>query len=280
MLLAGGTILAAAERTVAPTYLYRRLPDLVEKKADVTTSTCHYRPIFGVGDQETRILRSVARFGEIIVDPGGVCAVVNYPREEQVFIVTDGTGMVQYGSASHSVKRNDYMYLPPTVSHGIRNPSKAELRVFVMGWKIPKGVDPQIPSRFLRDNIDNVPLQSAAGHPKSAQFRLLMGATDSKRDRIAAGNVLTSLFVMQFTPGGTNFPHHHEREEEFYIVLSGKGKMVAGGGMDGIMGLHPAVPGDAYFFRLNCTVGFYASKDPADGTARILAARSLFPRWR
>jgi len=104
-----------------------------------------------------------------------------------------------------------------------------------------------------------------------------MGDVTSKRDRIAAAHVLTSLFIMEFTPGGTNFPHHHEREEEIYLLLEGTGEMVAGGGMDGIEGRHPAKAGDAYFFRLNCTVGFYSSNAPGAGKARILAVRSLFP---
>jgi hypothetical protein len=58
--------------------------------------------------------------------------------------------------------------------------------------------------------------------------------------------------------------------------LSGHGDMVAGGGMDGIEGRHPVKAGDAYFFRVNCTVGFYASQD-ANDKARILAVRSRFP---
>src|SRR5258708_30905054 len=63
-----------------------------------------------------------------------------------------------------------------------------------------------------------------------------MGDVDSKGDRLAAGHVLTNLFLMEIAPDGTNFPHHHEREEEIYLVLSGHGTMVAGGGMDGIAG--------------------------------------------
>lgn len=103
-----------------------------------------------------------------------------------------------------------------------------------------------------------------------------MGDTKSTRDKIAAGQVLISLFIMQFDPGGTNFPHHHENAEEMYLVLDGSGDMVAGGGTGGIEGRHPARAGDAYFFRLNCTVGFYASKD-ATPKSRILAVRSLYP---
>ena len=111
-------------------------------------------------------------------------------------------------------------------------------------------------------------------HPASTLYRLLMGDVESKRDRLAAGHVLTSLFLMEIAPGGTNFPHHHEREEEIYLVLSGHGEMVAGGGMDGLEGKHPAKAGDAYFFRLNCTVGYYSAPNVK---SRILAVRSWYP---
>jgi mannose-6-phosphate isomerase-like protein (cupin superfamily) len=104
----------------------------------------------------------------------------------------------------------------------------------------------------------------------------MMGDRRSTRDKLAAGYTLTSLFIMEFAPGGTNFPHHHETEEEIYLVLEGHGEIVAGGGMDGVEGRHPAQAGDAYFFRLNCTVGFYNSREPG-AKARILAVRSLFP---
>ena len=50
---------------------------------------------------------------------------------------------------------------------------------------------------------------------------------------VATSSLLTSLFIMEFAAGGTNIPHHHDREEEIYLVLDGHGQMVAGGGMDG-----------------------------------------------
>jgi mannose-6-phosphate isomerase-like protein (cupin superfamily) len=146
----------------------------------------------------------------------------------------------------------------------------------VMGFRIPAGTQAPPPSKLLIANAEDVKKQTVAGHPPTVLYRLLMGDTESTRDRIAAGRVLTSLFIMDFEPGGTNFPHHHETEEEIYLILEGHGEVVAGGGMDGIEGRHPAKAGDAYFFRLNCTVGFYSSSAP--GTkARILAVRSLFP---
>ena len=54
---------------------------------------------------------------------------------------------------------------------------------------------------------------------------------------------------MEFEPGGTNFPHHHDAEEEIYVLLDGKGEMVAGSGTNGLEARFPATPGDAYFFR-------------------------------
>jgi hypothetical protein len=44
--------------------------------------------------------------------------------------------------------------------------------------------------------------------------------------------------------------------------------------MDGIEGRHPAKTGDAYFFRLNCSVGYYSA---ANVKSRILAVRSWYP---
>ena len=49
---------------------------------------------------------------------------------------------------------------------------------------------------------------------------------------------------------------------------------MAGGGIDGIEGRHPAKQGDAYFFRLNCTVGYYSAPGVK---SRILAVRSWHP---
>jgi mannose-6-phosphate isomerase-like protein (cupin superfamily) len=144
-----------------------------------------------------------------------------------------------------------------------------------MGFKIPGGFRASALPKPMLASIDDVKWQTVSGHPDSVLYQLLIGGKNSKRDKIAAGEVITSLFIMEFEPGGTNFPHHHDRAEEIYLVLDGSGDMVAGGGTDGVEGRHPARAGDAYFFRLNCTVGFYASK--SGPKARILAVRSLYP---
>ncbi|HWR50185.1 MAG TPA: cupin domain-containing protein [Bryobacteraceae bacterium] len=273
LVIAVGTLaLNAAERKVDPTFLRRYVPGVEAKQMDVSTDTCRYKPVFGAGDSESSIVRGVARFGEISVSSGGSCNAVSYPAEEQVYVISEGSGTLQYGDETAPVKKNDFMYLPAGVKHGVSNPSAAPLRLIVMGFKIPAGTPP--PAKLLIANIDEIQKQTVGGHPDSVVYQLMVGATTSTRDRIAAGHLLTSLYVMEFKPGGTNFPHHHDTEEEIYMLLDGQGQMVAGGGMDGIEGRHPVKPGDAFFFRLNCTVGFYNG----EGVSHILAVRSLYPR--
>jgi mannose-6-phosphate isomerase-like protein (cupin superfamily) len=210
------------------------------------------------------------------VDPAGTSTQVSYPSEEQVVVILEGKGTLTYGEQAVPVRQNDFVYLPPGIKHAISNSDSQPCRTVVMGFKIAPGESVALPAKILIANVNDVRKEVVEGHPASTLYQLLMGDTRSTRDRIAAGHVLTSLFVMEFAPGGTNFPHHHEYEEEIYLVLDGRGEMVAGGGISGVEGKYPARSGDAYFFRLNCTVGFYNNSSPP-AKARILAVRSLFP---
>ena len=268
--------LLAAERNVDPTFLHRYLPDVREQKAEMSTPTCHYKPLFGAGDSQDEIPRSVARFGEIRIDPGGHCEAADGVLSEQAYVVLEGSGTLEALGRKFPVRTHDFFYVPlPLRTPAISSPLGA--RLIVMGFRMPKGyIFVGSPREPTIANLDDVQWQTVSGHPDSVLYQLLIGDTHSKRDKIAAGVVLTSLFIMEFEPGGTNFPHHHDKAEEIYLVLDGSGDMVAGGGADGVEGRHPARAGDAYFFRLNCTVGFYASRNPGP-KARILAVRSLYP---
>lgn len=270
------TLLQGAERKVDPTWMHRFVPGIAEKAVDLSTGDCHYYPVFGEGDSETRIVRSVARFGELKVDPRGACRPLAYAREEQIYLILEGGGILQYAGKSVPVRKNDFMYLPPGITHAISASPDQLCRVLVMGFKIPAGITIASSSDLLIANMDEVKEETVEGHPSSVLYKLLVGDRKSTRDRIAAGYVVTSLFLMDFAPGGTNFPHHHETAEEIYLVLDGHGQIIAGGGTNGIEGPHAARAGDAYFFRLNCTVGFYNSPEPG-AKAHILAVRSRFP---
>jgi len=269
--------LPAQERTVDATWLHRFLPQLNEAKADLSSATCHYKPIFGAGDTGNRILRSVSRFGEVTVDVRGNCQSVLYDREEEIYFVLQGTGNLLYGDETHSVRANDFTYLAPGVKQGLANNSGQPFRVLVMGFRIPSRVVlSAVPQHARIVNLDEVKEEPVQGHPTSVLYKLLAGPRNGKRDAIDDAYVITSFFWMDFAPGGTNFPHHHETAEEIYLVVDGEGGMVAGSGMDGIQGRYPAKAGDAYYFRPNCTVGFY-NQDKPGAKAHILAVRSRIP---
>ena len=273
--LAAVVVAAAAD----PTFLRRRIPDVQPQADDLTANTkgATYRPAFGVGDAQANQLKGIARYGELTVESGGASAAVSYAAEEQIYYVLDGDGVLIYGDEKAAVKQDDFVYLPVGVKHGIANTSGKPVRVMVMGFRIPKGTSLAPTPRLMLANAGDVPLTTLPSHGPTTQFKLLMGTTESKRDKLAAASQMVSLFLMDFAPGGTNIPHHHDMEEEIYYILRGSGEMVAGGGADGNEGRYPARAGDAFFIRLNATVGFYSGARPGGEHDLILAVRSRYP---
>jgi mannose-6-phosphate isomerase-like protein (cupin superfamily) len=269
--------LAAQERKIDPTWLYRRLPAAKEYVATFATDSCRYKPLLGEGDSEARILQSVSRFGQIEIAAHGNCQPQVYAREEEIYFVVRGRGVLHYANESHGMRQSDFTYLPPGVQHSISNDSGEPLQVLVMSFKIPAKITINTPSPQPKIvNLDDVKEETVGGHPSSVLYKLLIGPRDGKRDALDEAYVVTSFFWMNFAPGGTNFPHHHETAEEIYLVLDGNGEMAAGSGLDGIEGRFPAKAGDAYYFRPNCTVGFYNQNKPG-AKAHILAVRSRIP---
>jgi mannose-6-phosphate isomerase-like protein (cupin superfamily) len=274
LLLATAPALLAQDRKVDPTWLYRDVSTLHEHSIDQTTASCHYTPIFGQGDVESQLPKSIARFGELTIDPHGTCQTTEYPRQEELYFVREGSGVLHYGDESHPLTKNDFTYVPPTVRHSISNPSNQPLLLVLTTARIPADTPLSPPPKLAVANLDELQEQTVGGHPKSVLYKLLIGPRTATRDRINTTYTVADFFLMDFAPDGTNFPHHHETAEEIYLVLDGEGKMAAGGGMDGVEGLHPAKPGDAYYFRQNCTVGFY---NQSGAKAHILAVRVFVP---
>jgi mannose-6-phosphate isomerase-like protein (cupin superfamily) len=277
LLVCSSCALRAQERQVDPTWLHRYVPNLRETAVALSSPTCHYTAIFGEGDADARTLRSVARFGEATLDRNGNCSATQYDRQEEIYFVLQGSGVLQYGDRIFPLHKNDFTYLPPGAKHSIANNSKELFRVVVMGFKLRPSTSIAQPSPEPKiANLADLGEETVQGHPSSVLYKLMIGPKSGKRDAIDDAYDVTSLFWMDFAPGGTNFPHHHETAEEIYLVVDGEGDMVAGGGMDGIEGRHAAQAGDAYFFRQNCTVGFY-NQNKAGAKAHILAVRSWVP---
>jgi len=276
-------MLAVASSAFAadPTFLRRYIPDIQPQPDDLTAGGkgASYRPAFGVGDSQARQLKGIARYGELTVAPDGTSALASYPAEEQIYYILEGSGMLLYEDQKVAVKKDDFLYLPVGVKHGMSNASNQPVRLLVMGFKIPAGTKVAPTPKLMLANAADVPLVPVQGHGPTSLFKLLMGTTESRRDKLAAASQMVSLFIMDFASGGTNIPHHHDMEEEIYYILRGHGDMVAGGGADGNEGRYPAREGDTFFIRLNATVGFYSGSQGGDHDL-VLAVRSRFPFQR
>jgi hypothetical protein len=91
-------LLNAEDRRIDPTFLHRDPSAAKATTADFTTSTCHYKPLFGQGDHDRSVVIGIARYGEVILDPNGACTSRDYPEEDQVYVVLEGAGSVKYGN--------------------------------------------------------------------------------------------------------------------------------------------------------------------------------------
>ena len=259
-----------------PVFLKRALSDVLVKKADISGESAHYKPIFGIGDSYAQAVKGIVRYGYLSIDSGGSGNIVKYDNEEQIFFILEGTGNLHYEKGTVPVAKNDFIYIPVGVKHGLSNPRERTLKAIVMGFKIPEGTKIKQTRRLMIANADEVPLQVLGQHGPTTQFQLLMGTTESKRDRLAAAYQVNSLFIMDFAAGGTNIPHRHEKEEEIYFVLRGTGEMVAGETSDGKEMRFPAKEGDVFFFSPNTLIGFYSGTREGEEHAGILAVRSKF----
>src|SRR2546430_2702126 len=171
VLLAIGPALLAQERKVEPTWLYRDVSALREHDSDLTSNSCHYTPIFGEGDIESQLPQSVARFGELTVDAHGTCQAVEHPRQEELYFVRDGSGVLRYGDESHPFAQNDFTYVPPTVRHSVSNPSNQPLRLVVTSVRIPSDTPISQPAKLEVANLGELKEQTVEGHPKSVLYK-------------------------------------------------------------------------------------------------------------
>jgi mannose-6-phosphate isomerase-like protein (cupin superfamily) len=260
-------------------FLLRHLPNIRPRPDELTENTkgATYKPVFGIGDRDADKLHGIMRFGELTIEPGGSSTFVSYPDEEQMYYILEGAGLLHYDNRLVPVKQDDFMYLPVGITHGMVNSSEHPVRVLVMGYKIPAGVEVQTTTDLLLANTGDVELQVLGWHGPTTQFKLLMGTIRSTRDKLAAAWQMNSMFIMDFAPFGTNIPHRHPKEEEIYYVMRGSGTMVTGLDQFGNEIRTPAVQGDAFYFAANTQVGFYADIREGEEHTLIFAVRSADP---
>lgn len=257
-------------------YLKRSLDQSVDHSSVLASSTARYRTILGDGEQDSEIIKGLSGYGNLLVDPGGKTKTAKYRDEELVLFVLEGTGMFNYEKKEIPVSSNDFIYIPQGTGFDFLNPRETTLSVLVMRFPLNEDNCSNSDEPVMA-NTEEVKFQTLPSHGPTTTFQLLLGAADSKRDRLAAACKVTSLFIMDFASGGTNNPHRHNDEEEVYLVLRGSGDIVAGENDDKTELRHPANSGDIYFYSPKTLIGFYSGNKPEEEHARILAVRFRYP---
>lgn len=258
-------------------YLYRSSDSLKESTLDISNDKTRYYPLFGAGDADSTHLHITNNFGYLIVDENGASPIVNNQRIEIVFFVLEGTGFISQNGLKLPISKNDFFYLPINSNYGFENPRETKLSMLMMGYLVPDSIEVNYRSKFEIANVSNVEPVILDSHGETVTYELLLGPITSERDKIASAIQISSLFIMDFKPGGTNKPHKHRFAEEIYFVLQGTGNMVAGES-NGEPILHPAKKGDSYYYPKNKIVGFYSTNESNDERARILAIRTVNSR--
>ena len=258
-------------------YLKSSLSSVLEIKNEFSTQAAHYFPVFGRGDERSDAVKGLSRYGNLVIDPGGSSNDVKYSDEEQILFVMDGTGILHFGRENVPVSKNDFMYIPKEMKFGFSNPREQSMSVIIMGFKLIPDTCTWTKKGLMIANTDEVKFQTLPSHGPTTTFQLLLGTTESTRDRLAAACRVTSLFIMDFSTDGTNIPHKHDKEEEIYLILRGHGDIVAGEKDDGGELRHPSNQGDVYFYSPKTRIGFYSGNSPEEEHARILAVRFMFP---
>lgn len=270
LLLLAGTLNAESQ------YLSRTL-SAPEAKMALTSASAHYTPVFGAGDDSSSIIKGLVRFGKLNIDPFGHSKTAGFSGEEQVIYVIDGTGILHCAKTEVPVSRNDFFYIPSGTRFSISAPREIKLSVIIMSFRIMPGDTVKPSPVMMIASADEVPFQVLGSHGPTTTFQLLMGTTASTRDKIAAACRVTSLFVMDFAAGGTNIPHRHDDEEEIYMILKGKGDIVAGETPEGREYRHISREGDVWFFAPGTLIGFYSGNGECEEHARIMAVRFRYP---
>lgn len=255
-------------------YLEKSVSSISEETSEISNSSTHYKSIFSIEDDE---VNAIERFAHVAIDPKGKTKSIDFKGLEYVYYVLEGTGTLQYDKEEVPISKDDFFYVPQDKKHAFENAREDTLNILMMAFRIPE--DSEGGSKEVQiANTGKVQFQEMADHGATSRYKLLMGRTNSRRDRIAAASQMTSLFIIDFFPLGTNIPHTHPREEEIYFILDGKGKMVAGQDPEGHDLYHPAKPGDAFFVGKDTSVGFYSENGEGEEHAKVLAVRFFLPR--
>ena len=85
---------------------------------------------------EDEFLSNLNVFHANIINPGMTLEPHQHENEEQMFFILSGVGIIKVGDDAQEVREGDAIYLPPRLTHTIRNTRTYPLRFLAIGAKI------------------------------------------------------------------------------------------------------------------------------------------------
>jgi quercetin dioxygenase-like cupin family protein len=209
------------------------------------------------------------------IEPGGQVDTHLHSFEES-FYVLEGTLVVDMPEGSVELVAGDYGLMPVGVAHAFRNTSGDSVRFaemkaplprerFGFDTRFPPALEPGTPRRIdVRDprtrsfghidaqNMDpSLQTQDRLALSASMRTALLVYSGISVKMMVDSdlGADLSTMFMVQYEPGGFAGPHDHPLEET-YLILEGK----VDAEFDGAT--YRLAPGDVAWAGVGCVHGF------------------------
>jgi len=80
-----------------------------------------YQILWGAVPQGTKTLKSITAVARITIPPDETNLIHNHSRDEQVYIILEGGGIVQVGEEKTDAREGDVVVLPVNVPHAFYN---------------------------------------------------------------------------------------------------------------------------------------------------------------
>lgn len=230
------------------------------------------------------------------LEPGGEVAAHVHSFEESIYVI-DGELAVDTAEGSYELANGDYGLLPVGTTHAFRNVSASPVDFAEMKAPLPRerfGYDTQFPADLPRGQ----PMPIDVRDPRNRYFGHIdpenMDPAQQTQDRLALsasmrtallvysgisvkmmvdtdlGADLSTMFMVQYEPGGFAGAHDHPLEEA-YLILEGQVEAIFDGET------YRLGPGDVAWAGVGCVHEF---RNVGAGTVRWLETQAPQPPAR
>lgn len=166
------------------------------------------------------VLTALKRFTYGVINPGQATESWETTDEQNIYYITDGSGVVRAGGKDNPIQMDTFVVVPPNIPVSFRNTGTASLSMYIMTENIPKGFAPR--KDVLVRGMDSSEMFSNRGHWTHCTGIRLTG-----EDGLAA--VSSGMCPVWYMPGTIGQPHSHTPgSEEIWFVISGDFHLLMG----------------------------------------------------